>query len=180
MASERENDPGKVRPTASGATGPIRNKIHVYKPCHKEFAGATGLAIWLHVHNYILYLSINCTFSRLQFHTRHSQDECVCTKDAWWWCERNLHVLGTIDFFYLSIGRYYKNTFRKLDLDQRLRLGLSNGSNRIGVSHPFTWGRKQTGQWTKKKPNSVAVVRKRTIPTDRPPLVGKVSANFCG
>jgi hypothetical protein len=28
--------------------------------------------------------------------------------------------------------------------------------------------------------NSVALVRKRTIPTDQPPLVGKVSANFCG
>jgi hypothetical protein len=29
------------------------------------------------------------------------------------------------------------------------------------------------------KKNSVAVVRKRTIPTERPPLVGEVSANFC-
>jgi hypothetical protein len=31
--------------------------------------------------------------------------------------------------------------------------------------------------WTKKK-NSVASVRKRTIPTERPPLVSEVSANF--
>jgi hypothetical protein len=30
-----------------------------------------------------------------------------------------------------------------------------------------------------KKLNSVAVVRKRTIPTERPPLVGEVSANLC-
>jgi hypothetical protein len=28
--------------------------------------------------------------------------------------------------------------------------------------------------------NSVALVRKRTIPTERPPLVGEVSANFSG
>jgi hypothetical protein len=28
--------------------------------------------------------------------------------------------------------------------------------------------------------NSVALVRERTIPTKRPPLVGDVSANFCG
>jgi hypothetical protein len=28
--------------------------------------------------------------------------------------------------------------------------------------------------------NSVALVRKRTIPTERPPLVGEVSTNFCG
>jgi len=28
--------------------------------------------------------------------------------------------------------------------------------------------------------NSVALVRTRTIPTERPPPVGEVSANFCG
>jgi hypothetical protein len=32
----------------------------------------------------------------------------------------------------------------------------------------------------KLKLNSVALVRERTIPTERPPLVGEVSANFCG
>jgi hypothetical protein len=31
---------------------------------------------------------------------------------------------------------------------------------------------------TKKKKNSVALARKRTMPTERPPLVGEVSANF--
>jgi hypothetical protein len=30
----------------------------------------------------------------------------------------------------------------------------------------------------KTKLNSLALVRKRTIPTQRPPLVGEVSANF--
>jgi hypothetical protein len=30
------------------------------------------------------------------------------------------------------------------------------------------------------KKNSVALVRERTIPTERPPLVDEVSANFCG
>jgi hypothetical protein len=28
--------------------------------------------------------------------------------------------------------------------------------------------------------NSVALVRERTIPTERPPLVGEMIANFCG
>ena len=32
----------------------------------------------------------------------------------------------------------------------------------------------------KTKLNSVALVRERTIPTERPPPVGEVSANFCG
>ena len=39
-------------------------------------------------------------------------------------------------------------------------------------------------QWpeedTKTKLNSVALVRERTIPTELPPPVGEVSANFCG
>ena len=30
------------------------------------------------------------------------------------------------------------------------------------------------------KKTSVALVRERTIPTERPPPVGEVSANFCG
>jgi hypothetical protein len=35
--------------------------------------------------------------------------------------------------------------------------------------------------WTQNKQlNSVALVCKRTIPTERPQLVGEVSANFCG
>jgi hypothetical protein len=33
---------------------------------------------------------------------------------------------------------------------------------------------------TKLKLNYVALVRERTIPTERPPLVGEVSANLCG
>jgi len=33
---------------------------------------------------------------------------------------------------------------------------------------------------TATKQNSVALVRTRTIPTERPPPVGEVSANFCG
>jgi hypothetical protein len=32
----------------------------------------------------------------------------------------------------------------------------------------------------KTKLNSVALVRERTIPTERPPPVGEVSTNFCG
>jgi hypothetical protein len=32
----------------------------------------------------------------------------------------------------------------------------------------------------KLKLNSVAWVRELTIPTERPPLAGEVSANFCG
>jgi hypothetical protein len=35
-------------------------------------------------------------------------------------------------------------------------------------------------EYLQTKLNSVALVRKRTIPTERPPLVGEISANLCG
>jgi hypothetical protein len=39
-------------------------------------------------------------------------------------------------------------------------------------------GRHSEPKLSTTKLNSVALVRKRTIPTERPPLVGEVSANF--
>jgi hypothetical protein len=33
---------------------------------------------------------------------------------------------------------------------------------------------------TQKQTNSVVLVRKQTIPAERPPHIGEVSANFCG
>ena len=35
-------------------------------------------------------------------------------------------------------------------------------------------------KYQNKQTNSVVLVRTRTIPTERPPPVGEVSANFCG
>jgi hypothetical protein len=40
--------------------------------------------------------------------------------------------------------------------------------------------RKKQDKLIIKKLNSVALVRERIIPIERPPLVGEVSANFCG
>jgi hypothetical protein len=39
---------------------------------------------------------------------------------------------------------------------------------------------RQVNKYPHTKLNSVALVRERTIPTERPPPVGEVSANFCG
>jgi hypothetical protein len=58
------------------------------------------------------------------------------------------------------------------------------------VGHRFTWGsfinRREFGSKSLfsshgiLKLNPMALVRKRTLPTERPPLVGEVSADFCG
>ena len=49
-----------------------------------------------------------------------------------------------------------------------------------GGPHIRRWSHKITYNIIKLKKTSVALVRKRTIPTERPPPVGEVSANFCG
>jgi hypothetical protein len=41
-------------------------------------------------------------------------------------------------------------------------------------------GEKTVNNPVTKIPNFVALARERTIPTERPPLLGEVSANFCG
>jgi hypothetical protein len=70
------------------------------------------------------------------------------------------------------------------------RQSLDLVSNRVGVSswfcfwevHPLAFNyynfykRAVNRNWT----NSVAWDRERTIPTERPPLVGEVTSNFCG
>ena len=43
----------------------------------------------------------------------------------------------------------------------------------LGLTQPLT-------EMSKTKLNSVALARERTIPTERPPPLGEVSANFCG
>jgi len=56
--------------------------------------------------------------------------------------------------------------------------------NRSKVDYEFSKSEKDNKgtrrHGSRTKLNSVALVRERTIPTERPPPVGEVSANFCG
>jgi hypothetical protein len=64
------------------------------------------------------------------------------------------------------------------------------GSQRVKVVFWFRWIFLNQSSWTfwpemihklrAKKLNSMVWVSERTIPTERPPLVGEVIANFCG
>ena len=49
----------------------------------------------------------------------------------------------------------------------------------LAVTEPFILQNVTEGTGLVKL-NSVALVRERTIPTERPPPIGEVSANFCG
>ena len=53
-------------------------------------------------------------------------------------------------------------------------------SRRDKASSRFSQFCAEVGDDIKTKLNSVALVRERTIPTERPPPVDEVSANFCG
>jgi hypothetical protein len=54
----------------------------------------------------------------------------------------------------------------------------SNIAGRIGIEQKISF--LSLCRFFITKLNSVALVRERTIPTERPPPVGEVSANFCG
>jgi hypothetical protein len=60
-----------------------------------------------------------------------------------------------------------KKTFRIIGVPRKPEPCTSNTRQRVLLD-------------TKLKLNSVALVREQTIPTERPPLVGEVSANVCG
>jgi len=65
--------------------------------------------------------------------------------------------------------RYYRYSCYKLPSDTNFYQNYKSSVNYTHViNYPIT------------KLNSVALVRTRTIPTERPPPVGEVSANFCG
>jgi len=72
------------------------------------------------------------------------------------------------------------NTIKQTLYNNKYDTSIFNKStteNKIKLNTPKTKWAKYT--YVGKK-NSVALVRERTIPTERPPLVGEVSANFCG
>jgi hypothetical protein len=66
-------------------------------------------------------------------------------------------------------------SFREVQCDSKLLSGLPW----LIIFKPER--KKETNKQTNNnKKNSVELVRKRTILTERPPLVGEVGANFCG
>jgi hypothetical protein len=84
-----------------------------------------------------------------------------------------------------------------MSVEQSVEWELAGGTEVIGDNQPqrhfvhhkshVTWpGTLDNNRSTSpirtvtKKQNSVAWVRNRTIPTERPPLVGEISANFSG
>jgi hypothetical protein len=62
-------------------------------------------------------------------------------------------------------------------MDMRERAENTDGGQGRGDRRERT---RRTSEKNKKEINSVALVLDRTIPTERPPLVDEISANFCG
>jgi hypothetical protein len=62
-----------------------------------------------------------------------------------------------------------------IQLVERLEEAEGGAESQVSVTHLTSRQLKK-----EKNLNSVASVRKRTIPTERPPLVGEVSVNLCG
>jgi hypothetical protein len=85
------------------------------------------------------------------------------------WLQKNLRVYTSAIFALNMNGRIFANECIKNNVTEPSVLLLMMGRYR-NIFYTCD----------KQKTNSVALVRKRTIRTERPQLVGEVSANFSG
>jgi hypothetical protein len=82
------------------------------------------------------------------------------------------------------LRRYIQVTWEKITRNQTLWeetdvISSVKRESRDGVAIGYWTGRrKECGALVIKKLNSVALIRERTMPTERPPLVGKVVPTF--
>jgi hypothetical protein len=70
----------------------------------------------------------------------------------------------------------YTPTILGVNIEDKLRLGYANRKSWIAV----VWEGNICQYFLLHQISSVSLVRERTLPTDRPPLVGDVGANFYG
>jgi hypothetical protein len=114
---------------------------------------------------------------------RHARLVCMSKQRLSWRCLQSSSILV---YFYPSfylwkvlflsrIEPFFKAFSRIWKLFSRLEHAHQNTFFWITTTHLVG---SAFGTYTLK--NSVALVRERTIPTERPPPVGEVSANFCG
>jgi hypothetical protein len=133
-------------------------------------------------------------FSSRDPFTRTNGSDMVRTPFLYVWAPRSLFSL----FVYRSRSSFALNSMRETGPSRRFttQAPYELAGNEVSA---ITWmyvqqspanldqlggeGRGYPDYWSKKvalKLNSVVLVRKRTIPIERPPLAGEVSANFCG
>jgi hypothetical protein len=93
------------------------------------------------------------------------------------WSNRGSHFCGGLAF----LGKY-RTVIRRgvIGLIHPLRTGEARQDKTISLNFTCFQSKPTLISDKKLKLNSVTVVRKRTIPTERPPLVGEVNANLCG
>ena len=95
----------------------------------------------------------------------------------------NTPILPSYKFASLDITNTYSNiptSDTRQILSNMLHTNTTNPRENIEILTWFDNIMQQNYFTTKLKLNSVALVRERTIPTERPPPVGGFSANFCG
>jgi exonuclease III len=92
------------------------------------------------------------------------------------WNVRSIYKAASLREVVEEISKY------KLDLVRVQEVRWDGGGTEPAGEYTFLHGKWNENHelGIKTKLNSVALVRKLAIPTKRPPLVGEVSANFCG
>jgi hypothetical protein len=96
-------------------------------------------------------------------------------------CHSNVYTCCKLSFTSNTITPKLPQSIEKIGSSCNVKMPCSNSGRNISgyALSDFPW-LLYTNRWINYiKLNSVAWVRERTIPTDRPPLVGEFSVNFC-
>ena len=112
---------------------------------------ASVATLWTHCQLLSITVLKNCWHLLCSLRFQHN---LACT---WKWWDIKSYVPGQLDSHHKIMGH----------------------GNNVNPSAP-SYGNLYMPIGVVKKLNSVALVHERTIPTERPPPVGEVSANFCG
>jgi hypothetical protein len=127
----------------------------------------------------------NCVFLYCEMWWGDSVDMELNFLIRWYQVRTSCHVLSMRDLRYSLLTPYLHPPITSSLFGPNILLSTlfsntlslcSSLNDRDQVSHPY----RTTGKVNKKKKNLVVWVPERTIPIERPTLVGEVSANFCG
>jgi hypothetical protein len=96
----------------------------------------------------------------------------------WLWLEFDWYICSVVCFRPCTTQSQVSCELRMKGRTLR-QLTISVHTGRESLQ-PAVFKTTSKGPYPETKLNSVAWVRERTIPTERPPLVGEVTGNFCG
>ena len=124
---------------------------------------------------------IHCETDRFQWRvvqpTSYCQQYQLVIREILWWGRCQRHFTKGSEVWYGKEATYMQRLKRLLTTEIWISYKLHTY---LSVCNEEMKSNMRISYLLNSPFNSVALVRERTIPTERPPPVGEVSANFCG